>query len=355
MKKIIPGLIILCACGAITLLSHGSTKKKVARNVVLVGWDGADRRNIKQYMAAGELPNLEALASEGALVAVDILRTTDTKAGWSQILTGYEPEKTGVFSNWRFKPIPKGYTVFERLEKFFGPKNFATVAVVAKKNNVAADPPACKPISKKALKKIKEKNEQKIYNEMIGETEYREIEPEIIEKDGKLCKKIPGNPFYKTVKSMDVFINGLMKDKLVGEKALELLEQYRNKPFFFFVHFAEIDHKGHHAGEGSKKQHAAYLSADKWLGEIVSKLRELGLYDETTVYVTSDHGFDRGMKRHKDAPYVFLATNDSDVMRRGERADIAPTILEKFGLNPASLDPPLDGRTLTKTYTAPVW
>ena len=355
MKKIILVLVVLWAAGAIAMLSYGSTKKKAPRNVVLIGWDGADRRNIKQYMAAGELANLKKLASEGAMVAVDILRATDTKAGWAQILTGYNPEKTGVWDNWRYGPIPKGYTVFERLENHFGCDKFATVAVVAKSNNVDADPPSCKPIGKKALQKMDKKAEKQIYNEMIGETEYKEIGADIVEKDGKLCKKEPGKPYFQTVKSMDVFINGLMQDRLVGEKAIELLEQYRDKRFLFFVHFAEIDHKGHHMGEGSKKQHGAYLSADKWLGEIVGKLKELGLYDETTVYVTSDHGFDKGKKRHKDAPYVFLATNDSDVMRRGERADIAPTILERFGLDPGSFDPPLDGHTLTKPHTPPLW
>ena len=73
------------------------------------------------------------------------------------------------------------------------------------------------------------------------------------------------------------------------------------------------------------------------------------------VYVTSDHGFDKGIRRHKDAPCVFLATNDPNVMRRGERADIAPTILEQFGVDLDKIDPPLDGHTLTKPYKPPMW
>jgi hypothetical protein len=75
------------------------------RNIILVGWDGAQRNHVKESLSRGELPNLEKLSAEGALVAIDIYRVTDTKAGWSQILTGYEPEVTGVFSNGNYQPI----------------------------------------------------------------------------------------------------------------------------------------------------------------------------------------------------------------------------------------------------------
>jgi arylsulfatase A-like enzyme len=87
----------------------------------------------------------------------------------------------------------------------------------------------------------------------------------------------------------------------------------------------------------------------------MEKLKELGLYDETLIYVTADHGFDEGKKAHRDAPYVFLATNDPKVVRRGERADIAPTILERFGLELDKIEPPLDGKSLTRTYKQPLW
>lgn len=117
-----------------------------ARNIILIGWDGAQRDHVKECLARKELPQLKKLSSEGALVAIDILRTTDTKAGWAQILTGHEPEVSGVFSNSRYGPIPKGYTVFERLEEFFGKDNFVTVAVIGKKGHVDNDPPSKYPI-----------------------------------------------------------------------------------------------------------------------------------------------------------------------------------------------------------------
>lgn len=359
MRRFAPAIatlaVILASSGLVSLASPGTASAPVpvpvimqldsppapqpVRRVVLVGWDGADRTHVKSLMQSGDLPTLSRLAEEGTIVAIDILRTTDTKAGWTQILTGYEPEKTRVFNNWRYRPIPSGYTVFERLEAHFG-DDFATVAVIGKHNNLGNEPPKLVPSNgKKKPKKSKDQNQEIC----------------IVNKDGKLFESIPGKPYYHSTRCMDVFENGYMKDAKVGTRAMELLETYRDEPFFFFVHFAEIDHKGHHAGDGSPKQMKAYVSADLWTGRILEKLEELGIADETLVYVTSDHGFDRGIKSHKDAPYVFLATNDSQVVRRGLRVDIAPTILERFGLDLDGIEPPLDGHSLIHPYTPPAW
>ena len=292
-------LLAQIACAAIAQPGPGKP-----RNAVLIGWDGAGRTEVREALGSGELPSLSGLASEGTIVAIDILRATETKPGWAQILTGYEPEKTGVFSNSRFQPIPRGYSVFERLEDFFGQDQIVTVAVIAKKNNLGAD---------------------------------------------------PGEPYSYTREGMDVFLNGLTEGEAVCTKTLELLEQFKDKPFFFFVHFAEVDQMGHNSGENSKEYRDALISVDTWTGRIMAKLKALSLYDKTLVYVTADHGFDLNMTSHSDAPYVFLATNDPKVRRRGERSDITPTILTRFGLDVSKIEPPLDGHSLTRSYRPPTW
>jgi hypothetical protein len=71
--------------------------------------------------------------------------------------------------------------------------------------------------------------------------------------------------------------------------------------------------------------------------------------------VTADHGFDEGLTSHFDAPYVFLGTNDPKIKRSGERGDITPTILDRFGLDLTKITPPLNGHPLTKPYTKPIW
>lgn len=273
-------------------------------NVVLIGWDGAQRDHVRECLEQGRLPNLQRLSSEGGIVAIDVVGTTDTKSGWAEILTGYSPEITGVFSNRRYRPIPPGHTVFERLERHFGPENISTIAVIAKKENLGAG---------------------------------------------------PGDPYFHTKDGMDVWINGLGTNARVLEAAIERIRENAGKRFFLFVHFAGIDTAGHRHGENSKEYTEALAAADEATGRIVGELERLGLYGKTLVYVTADHGFDEGRTSHDNASFVFLATNDRSVRCRGERSSIAPTILHRIGVDIGAVRPPLTGRTLTGPCTSPAW
>ena len=310
--------------------------QKMPRNILLIGWDGCQRDHLKECIARGEVPNLVQLSAEGTLVAIDVLRTTDTKAGWSAILTGYYPEKTGVFSNGRYQPIPSGYTVFERLENFFGPDNILTGGIIGKKEHVDDDPPQKIPVEQWKKKQPPSGGKQ-------------------VTEGGRKYWDIPGKPFYNAQKGMDFFVNGLTDNDKIGERALETLEKYHNQRMFLFIHFAQPDHVGHNYGENSKEYNDAIISDDQWLGRIIAKLKELNIYEETLIYVTADHGFDEGEKSHGDAPFVFLATNDPAVMRRGCRVDVAPTILKRFGLDLEQVEPAFDGHSLTDPYQPPIW
>ena len=125
MRKIFMCLLVFGFSAVSVASAFALGKDEKPRNIILIGWDAAQRNHMKECLDRGELPNIKKLSSEGTLVAIDILRVTDTKSGWSQILTGYEPEITGVFSNSRYQPIPQGYTVFERLEQYFSPRIFS--------------------------------------------------------------------------------------------------------------------------------------------------------------------------------------------------------------------------------------
>ncbi len=247
MRKIV--FVSFCLFLLTVSLIYGAQDSAVKpKNIILFGWDGAQRNHVKECMQKSELPNLQQLVSEGTIVAIDILRITDTKAGWTQILTGYNPEITGVFNNSDYQPIPKGLSVFERLETFFGTDNIVTVGIIAKKHHVGAGAPEKKDVTGKIDKDAKDKAD-----ELLGK---------IVKEGDKRFMIIPGEPYYITQTGMDVFTNGLEKNETVGTKAIELLEKYKDKPFFFFIHFAEIDHVGHKKGENSKETNDAYISCD---------------------------------------------------------------------------------------------
>jgi hypothetical protein len=319
------------------------------KNVILIGWDGAQRQHIMEALKEDKLPVLKALNNEGKLINIDIEGTTDTKAGWAQILTGYYPTVTGVYSNSKYQAIPEGLTIGERLEKYFGDDNIVTMAVIGKKEHVDND----------AEQKVRITDENRAKYEKLSEPKIskqgkkRKPAGKIVDINGVEYFFAPAKPYYNMSRNTDLFENGLLLDEKIGNRAIELIEQNKNKRFFIFVHFASVDHSGHKYGENSKEYDDALISNDKWTGKIIDKLKELGIYRKTLIYVTADHGFDEGQKTHSNAPYVFLATNAKNIIRDGRRQDIAPTILEAFGLDLSKIEPRIDGVSLTQKDDRP--
>ena len=348
MRKV-TALVLLSGLFAFTFAARAAAEDR-PRNIILIGWDGAQRNHVNEALERGDLPNLKKLSGEGTMVEIDVYGTTDTKAGWSEILSGYGPKKTGVYSNREYQPVPTGYSVFERLESHFGDDNFVTVAVIGKKSHCGERNPPRKIRLDEAKKDAGQAAGDKA---KAGAKRPAKQEGKIVVEDGVRYRVIPGSPYYHMADNTDVWIFGLTEDEKVGTQALKLLDENKDKPFFFFVHFAEVDQKGHKHGENSKEYNDALVSNDKWTDKIVAKLKELGLYDKTLIYVTADHGFDEGKTSHGNAPFVFLATNDKQVKRSGRRDDITPTILDRFGLDLCKLDPALDGRSLTRDDDRP--
>ncbi len=340
--------VVLLTCAACSLAQGLDVERP--RNVILVGWDGAQRGHVHEALRRGELPTLKKLATEGVMIDAEVRGKTDTKAGWTQILTGYNPDVTGVFSNARYRDVPKGLSIFERLEEHFGKDNFVTVAVIGKKVHCGEINP---PKRIRYEEGVEPEPPVKAKGKAKGRQRGAHKAPgwQIVEEHGVKYRVFGGSPYYTMHFACDVWEFGLMKDEKVGTRAIALLEQYKDKPFLFFVHFAEVDHSGHKYGENSKEYNDALISNDTWTGKIMDKLKELKLDDKTLVYVTADHGFNEGQKGHPNAPHIFLATNDKRLqkgMAPATRADVPVTIMSRFGLDLAKFQPPLAGRVLTR-------
>ncbi len=279
-------------------------------NVIVIGWDGVQRDHFYEclHQELPECPNgLPHIAELSGGVFWNNTTTsgfTATKPGWAQILSGYDAEVTGIISNKIFRPLPEGYSMFEKVESYYGPENIVTFFVAGKFGNTGG---ACHPSDEEQ-----------------------------------------GQPYCKTKSHLDDFRNGLITARRVAETGLSLIERYKDERLFALIHFSQPDDIGHLCGENCPLYTRAIVELDDWLGRIVEGLRDLGIHEKTFLYVTSDHGFDEGKWNHRNAPFTILATNDRSVMRSGDRKDIAPTLLERFGLpRRAEGDiPVLDGYSL---------
>jgi hypothetical protein len=278
------------------LAAVATAASELPLQVVVIGWDGANRDRMQELLAQNQLTNLAALARDGRLVEIEVTTgATETKAGWAQVLTGYAPEHSRVYSNHRFEPIPEGYTVFERLEAHFGATNIDTVAIAGKSHNLETD---------------------------------------------------SGGPYSLTAPHVDLFENGVGMNDRVAKRVVAELEKRKGRRLFLFVHLLRPDADGHTYGESSKQYLEGIRSDDAASGEIIRKIKDLGQYDRTLIYITCDHGFDKGMFGHSAAPHIFLATNDKLVNRNGDRMDVTPTVLKRFGVALDKITPPLDGTPL---------
>ena len=264
-------------------------------NVIMVGWDGVQRDHFYECLnqeipqCAGGLPHITELSNGVFWNNTTTSGFTATKPGWAQIISGYDAEVMGIVSNKVYQALPEGYSLFEKVQAFLGDEEIVTIFVAGKFGNTGGQ---C-----------------------------------------SVLDSVPSQPFCETKKHVDHFENGLITEKRVGEAALSLMERYRDERILALFHFAQPDDIGHLCGENCPLYSASIVSVDEWLGRIVDKLRDLGIYEKTFIYVISDHGFDETKWNHRNAPFTIMATNDRSVMRSGDRKDLAPTILERYGIS----------------------
>ena len=67
------------------------------QRLIVLGFDGADPRLLRQYMASGELPGFQALKERGSFLDLETTSPAQSPVSWSSIITGLNPGKTGIY------------------------------------------------------------------------------------------------------------------------------------------------------------------------------------------------------------------------------------------------------------------
>lgn len=334
LRKFIFALIAISAC--IPAFGFDAATPPEKRNALLFSWDGVQREHLKECLKRKELPNIAALIKEGRIVDIDITsHQTSTKPGHVQMLTGYDPDVTGCPSNGVFKTIPEGLSIFERLQTAFGKDKIATIMITGGSYHLGSTPPA-KP------EEIAKAKETLAKMGTGGDPVERE-------RLNFIVINTHGEPYVHVARKIDFWDGNVRRNADVnGPILLDALERHSKGRFFAFCHFRNPDHAGHAHGENSREYNDALIECDRWVGEAVKKLKALGIYDRTMVFATTDHGFDEGLRSHKDAPRVYLIGNMKSLCRNGDQRDIVPTLLAEMGLDYTGLQPKYKGKALTR-------
>lgn len=123
-----------------------------------------------------------------------------------------------------------------------------------------------------------------------------------------------------------------MAEKYIREK----------QPAFLAVCFDQLDHVGHSAGHDTPEYYRQLETLDGYIGRIVNAIKEAGIYDDTIIILSADHGGIR--KGHggitlqeMETPFIIAGRN---IRQGGEfselmmQYDVAATIAGIFGLEP---------------------
>jgi predicted AlkP superfamily phosphohydrolase/phosphomutase len=76
---------------------RGAATRPVAKQVVVLGFDGADPKLAAQWMAEGKLPNLARLAREGTFKPLGTTNPPESPVAWASFATGLNPGGTGIY------------------------------------------------------------------------------------------------------------------------------------------------------------------------------------------------------------------------------------------------------------------
>jgi len=113
------------------------------------------------------------------------------------------------------------------------------------------------------------------------------------------------------------------------------------KPFLCFIHIDALDHMGHSYGQGSDEYYAELPLVDDRVRRIVEGVKAAGIYDESIIMVTSDHGHEGtshggSSQLEIQTPFVIWGKG---IMKNHEiketliQYDIAATVAKIFNLD----------------------
>jgi predicted AlkP superfamily pyrophosphatase or phosphodiesterase len=176
---------------------------------------------------------------------------------------------------------------------------------------------------------------------------------EVFEEAGLPCAIVGQDPILGGYSA--TYCTGFYDDSDPAEHFMSIaIDLLRENDFYFIAIYDPVpDHMGHSYGSSSPEYREAIEDADYHIGRLVENLKELGVYENTLIVITPDHGMTGrshsggyetdmrifsiwhgpGVKQGYDmADSIYIPVYGTYVAHR--IIDIAPTIAELVGLRP---------------------
>lgn len=365
--------------------------KRLAKKVLLIGWDAADWKIINPLLDAGLMPALESLINKGAMGDIATLDPVLSPILWTSIATGKTGDKHGILNF--IEPVPdkmelRPVTSTSRKCKAL----WNILSQSGLKSNIVGWWPSnpAEPINGAMVSNFYQKNTSETAEDWIMQpgTIYPGRLNDILAKYRVHPTEIGAPhilPFVPDAhlidqekdKSLNTIAKNIAECASVHAAATWLME---NEPWdLTAVYFDTIDHLSHGfmrfyppqmPGISDEKFNlyknvidGIYRFHDMMLERYIQLAGE-----DTTIIILSDHGFHSDHLRPKRLPtepmapalehrqFGMLAMSGPGIIK-DERIygatllDITPTILTLFGL-PVGKD--MDGKVLTQVFGTPV-
>jgi hypothetical protein len=320
----------------ITVASN--SEKKTFNHIIVVSYDAARKFWIDALMDDGTLKNLASLREEGCEIT---LRITDhipaTDPGQACIETGYGPNITGIDKNYFGstvkRSIPQGLTTTERIKAVYG-VSWKTALVMPWTQNFV---------------NVTDTADSVFWNQR-EETDYWFSSENVTWSESAQEKD-------NFAIGWGGFNTALLRANYTASKLAEFIYENKDNNFYGAIHFVEPDFRGHTFSESippesveiSPQYKQSLIECDDALGIIIDALKDVGMYNETVVLVTTDHGF--RYQAHGPPAYPFgmpdvteiwLVSNDPEVTNElgwGLQNDLSPTCLGLAGIDPSNFQP----------------
>jgi predicted AlkP superfamily pyrophosphatase or phosphodiesterase len=266
---------LTCLLGVALLVFKGDATAATNRHVILITMDGFAAYLLRDPQAP--IPTLRRMAREGAVA--EGMRVSNPAITWpnhTTLVTGVHPEKHSVlFNGVLVRPGP-GLPV-----RVDGKRDKADLVPV----------PTVYDLAHKAGLRTAGINWPCTRNSGTLDDDFPDVPDQVAHTTPRLREELDN--ILSDQQSFQTN-SAAGREQIWTAAALHVVK--KRKPNFMLWHMLITDTIHHRYGAQSPASYTAVAMVDNQLKQLLEALKEAAIYEQTTLFVTADHGFDKALK-----------------------------------------------------------